>query len=143
MTAPAQVLIGTGGTSFVSPAVVLKDVVAGTNAAPYIYTYPSGAIAVGGNASTATPAAWLQPVSTGNPGAPFFVKLNINSGSVPNIGSSFGTVLAIAGNAYNWQWMQSAVGTMTANCTMIYYADAGGTQIVNSFTFSVTSQRTS
>jgi hypothetical protein len=89
---------------------------------------------------------WYVPLTT-TIGDSYWVRMTLNSGtdpgkdnpysSVDDFGTS-GTWYALSDtNAHTWRWVQSTVGTTTANVTFDIASDSGGSNIVASKTINV------
>jgi hypothetical protein len=137
MTGSMQILQAAQG-GFTKPAVVVSQVSVTVAASPNIVFLPDGSLTVAGNGSSANPASWWVPTTTGI-GAQFWIRLTV-TGSAPD--SGLNTVLSLASGA-SYGWTQSAVGSKTGTATVTFYSDAAGTQAVNSWSFNYTAQRTS
>lgn len=138
MTAPTQVLLAASGSSVASPAVVLSQVSAGSAASPNIQLNTDGSLTVAGNGSSANPPNWYLPTTAGI-GTFFWCQLTY-TGTAPDGGAN--TVFALSSPRL-WQWTQTVVGIKNCTATISFYTDAAATQPAGSFSFNVTSQRTS
>lgn len=121
---------------------VIADTKAGTNAIGNVGLTADGRMQFSGSGSSGPPNWWI----VGNPGggapAPptLYATLTVNSGTGP--GTNPGALASTATGPV-WQWTESVVGTLSANCTLKFYFDAGGTQFAGQLNFTVSVQRTS
>jgi hypothetical protein len=135
MTAGQQALIA-GLSNIITGAAVVADTKAGANAIANIYLQTAGNITYAGSGSSGPPNWWL---GGGTPPTHYCTN-TVNSGSNPTTGTP---ALYPTTSTCLWQWTTSAVGTVSANCTLRIYSDAAGTQLAGTINYTVTCTRTS
>lgn len=120
----------------------LRDVRGGANSICGIQLNHDGSMTPYGN-QTAAPARWHKSSTP-----PMMWATNtLESGATWVAGSTTGPLAEVGGGSGIgpplWQWLQSAVGSMSATGTIRIYANPEGTQLAASIAYTVFAQRTS
>jgi len=144
MTGILNVLAGAGSPDYggIDGASTLRDVRGGANAICGIQLNHDGSITPYGNQTT-VPARWHKSSTP-----PMMWATNtLESGSTWVAGSTNGPLAEVGGGSGIgpplWQWLQSVVGSQSATGTIRIYANAAGTQLAVTITYTVFAQRTS
>lgn len=129
-----MMLLAVGGTVDLNISVIGDTEISPTNPSASVQLNTDGTITYTGNDSVGDPN-WFIPTTTGI-GSSYWCKLHVDSGTNPTSGDALDTVLALS-SVRNWQWSRSTLGTTSATCTLSIYSDSGGTNLVDSDSFTV------
>ncbi len=102
-----------------------------TNALAGITLNSDGSVSYNGSGPGGV--AWFTPTSTGI-GSSYWVRATLNSGSLS--AGTTGSVLSLSAGQ-SWSRNRTTIGSSAANITLEIFADAGGTQLMASATFSM------
>jgi hypothetical protein len=126
-----------GGVVNPLPSIGASDAVDDPgDAIAYISVNADGTISynVGGSP---TSAKWFNP-SGGSPGSSYYVKFTLSTGVAWDAGLVSGTVYSLGANR-QIALSRLTVGSSSNTGTISIYADAGGTQLLTSGSFSMSS----
>lgn len=144
MTGIWNVLIAGSAADYggIDGSATLRDVRGGASSSCGIQLNHDGSITPYGNQTTA-PARWHKSSTP-----PMMWATNsLESGSAWVPGSTDGPLAEVGGGSEIgppwWLWQQSAVGSQSATGTIRVYANAAGTQLAVTITYTVFAQRTS